>query len=154
MLCPVVVSCNHHMNIKNKIKQSRYWGVVTVSLPLVMSIAETTVMEFTDRVFLSNYSLDAIAAAMPSGYTAFLAMTFFMGIAGYLNVIIAQYTGACAEHRIGASLWQGIYFSIFSGLILCGIAFTGEMLFQYRQPSSPAGQRAQRPHNPRVRCRY
>lgn len=104
--------------------------MVTVSLPLVMSIAGTTVMEFTDRVFLSNYSMDAIAAAMPAGYTAFLVMTFFMGVAGYLNVIIAQYTGAGAGHRIGASLWQGIYFSIFSGLILCGIAFTGEALFQ------------------------
>ncbi|MDM8544825.1 MATE family efflux transporter [Desulfococcaceae bacterium HSG9] len=119
------------MNITNRIKNSQYWEVVTVSLPLVMSIAGTTVMEFTDRVFLSNYSIDAIAASMPSGYAAFLAMTFFLGIAGYLNVIIAQYTGACAEHRIGASLWQGIYFSIFSGLLLCGIAFTGEMLFRF-----------------------
>ncbi|MCP4688745.1 MAG: MATE family efflux transporter, partial [Desulfobacterales bacterium] len=57
-----------------------------MSLPLVMSIAGTTVMEFTDRVFLSNYSMDAIAAAMPSGYTAFLIMVLFMGVAGYLNV--------------------------------------------------------------------
>jgi len=120
-----------NMDIKNRIKNSRYWGVITVSLPLVMSIAETTVMEFTDRIFLSNYSLDAIAAAMPAGYTAFLVMAFFMGIAGYLNVIIAQYTGAGAERRIGASLWQGIYFSLFSGLILCGVAFTGEALFRF-----------------------
>lgn len=119
------------MNIKNAIKQSRYWEVVAVSLPLVMSIAGITVMEFTDRVFLSNYSMDAIAAAMPSGYTAFLVMVLFMGVAGYLNVIIAQYTGAGAEHRIGASLWQGIYFSIFSAVILGGVAYTGEALFAF-----------------------
>jgi len=41
---------------------SKYRTVITVSLPLVMSMAATTVMEFTDRVFLANYNMDAIAA--------------------------------------------------------------------------------------------
>jgi len=44
----------------------KYRTVITVSLPLVMSMAATTVMEFTDRVFLANYNMDAIAAALPA----------------------------------------------------------------------------------------
>ncbi len=34
-------------------------------------MGSTTVMEFTDRVFLGNYSLNALAAAMPAGITSF-----------------------------------------------------------------------------------
>ncbi|MEE8416947.1 MAG: MATE family efflux transporter [Desulfobacterales bacterium] len=98
-------------------KKSRYREVATVCFPLVMSMAAVTVMEFTDRIFLSNYSVDAIAAALPAGIAALLVMTFFSGVAGYTSVFIAQYCGAGAYERIGSTLWQGIYFSIFSGVL-------------------------------------
>ena len=52
-----------------------YRTVFSFSLPLVLSMAATTVMEFTDRVFLANYSIEAIAAALPGGITAFLFST-------------------------------------------------------------------------------
>ena len=74
----------------------KYREIISISLPLVLSMAATTVMEFTDRVFLANYSIDAIAAAMPAGISAFLLLTFFAGVANYLNVFIAQYTGAAS----------------------------------------------------------
>jgi uncharacterized protein (DUF2062 family) len=35
-------------------------------------MASTMVMEFTDRVFLANYSLESIAAALPAGIAAYL----------------------------------------------------------------------------------
>ena len=82
----------------------KYSEVLRVCFPLVMSMSATTVMEFTDRVFLSNYSLDAIAAVAPAGITAYLFMAFLGGIAGYTQVFIAQYYGAGKRDRIGASL--------------------------------------------------
>ena len=85
----------------------RYRELFSVSLPLVLSMAAITVMEFTDRVFLANYSIDAIAAALPAGVATFLILTFFTGVTGYLNVFIAQYTGAGATARIGPCIWQG-----------------------------------------------
>ncbi len=87
-----------------------------------MSMAAITVMEFTDRIFLSNYNVDAIAAALPAGIAALLVMSFFSGVAGYTSVFIAQYCGAGAYERIGPALWQGIYFSIFSGLLVAGFS--------------------------------
>ncbi|MBW1712865.1 MAG: MATE family efflux transporter, partial [Deltaproteobacteria bacterium] len=69
-------------------------------------MGSTTVMHFTDRVFLGNYSVDAIAAAMPAGAASFLFVSFFMGVATYVNVFIAQYVGSGAQERVGASLWQ------------------------------------------------
>jgi MATE family multidrug resistance protein len=64
-------------------------------------MASTMVMEFTDRVFLANYSLESIAAALPAGIAAYLFISFFAGTAGYVNVFIAQYTGAGALNRVG-----------------------------------------------------
>ena len=103
-------------------KNANYREVLNVCLPLVLSMSATTVMEFTDRVFLANYSIEAISAAAPAGVTAFLFMAFFGGIGGYSGVFIAQYFGSGSNNRIGAVLWQGIYFSLFSGLICWLIA--------------------------------
>lgn len=107
-----------------------YRKVLRVSLPLVISMSSTMIMEFTDRVFLANYSLDAIAAALPAGITAFLFISFFMGTVQYLNVFVAQYSGSGRPQRIGAVLWQGIYFSVLSGVALAGLSFLAELIFQ------------------------
>jgi MATE family multidrug resistance protein len=113
-----------------KDRATSYKALFSVSLPLVLSMAATTVMEFTDRVFLSNYAIDAIAAAMPAGIAAFLILTFFTGVTTYLNVFVAQYTGAGSSRRIGPCIWQGIYFSIMAAVILVGLSFAAHPIFQ------------------------
>jgi MATE family multidrug resistance protein len=122
------ISMNHWL--KNWRQHSRYREAANVCVPLVMGTAATTVMEFTDRVFLANYSLEAIAAAMPSGIAAFLFLSLFGGVAAYLSVFIAQYKGARANRRIGGALWQGIYFSLASGCVLAvSSQFLAETIF-------------------------
>ena len=106
-----------------------YRQVLKVSLPLMVSVSTTMVMEFTDRVFLARYSLDTMAAAMPAGITAFLFIVFFQGVAGYTNVFIAQYTGSGAAARIGAVLWQSIYFAAAAAVILAGLSMLAAPLF-------------------------
>ncbi len=107
-----------------------YRDVLRVSLPLVISMTTTVVMTFTDRVFLANYSIDAIAAALPAGIAAFVFLSFFADTAGYSNVIIAQYAGAGALQRVGRAMWQGIYFSMIAWLILIGLSLGAGPLFQ------------------------
>lgn len=109
---------------------NRYRDVLRVSLPLVISMTTTLVMTFTDRVFLASYSIDAIAAALPAGITAFVFLSFFADTAGYSNVIIAQYTGAGALPRVSRALWQAIYFALIAWLIMIGISFVGGPLFR------------------------
>jgi MATE family multidrug resistance protein len=111
-------------------ENSRYREVSRVCLPLVMGMAATMVMEFTDRIFLSNYSVDAISAALPAGITAFLCMIFLGGIGGYVSVFIAQYSGAGQNQQIGVALWQGLYFCLFAGIILFTLSlFAARPLF-------------------------
>ncbi len=103
--------------------------MLRIGLPLVVSMAATTLMQFTDRIFLGNYSVEAIAASLPAGITSFLFISFFMGVASYTNVFIAQYVGSGAHDRVGAALWQGIWFSVFAGAVLASLFFLAEPLF-------------------------
>ncbi len=113
-------------------QKSRYRDVLRVCFPLVLGISATTVMEFTDRLFLANYSLNAIAAAAPAGITAFLFMSLFGGIGAYSSVFIAQYIGSGKPDKVGLVLWQSIYFCLFSGIILVLISFlAGKPIFEF-----------------------
>ncbi len=110
--------------------QSRYGEVTRVCIPLVTGMAATTVMEFTDRIFLSHYSVAAIAAVVPAGVTAFLLLCFLGGVSGYVSVFIAQYQGSGRPERIGAALWQGLFYTFISGVFLfCFAAFATTPLF-------------------------
>jgi MATE family multidrug resistance protein len=106
-----------------------YRDVMAISLPLVASMGSITLMQFTDRMFLANYSVDTIAAALPAGIVSFTSISFFMGVANYTNAFVAQYTGARALNRVGASVWQGIYFSLFSAILLACLFFISGTLF-------------------------
>ncbi|MBN2122962.1 MAG: MATE family efflux transporter, partial [Deltaproteobacteria bacterium] len=110
-------------------KANGYRQVLAISLPMVASMGSLTLMQFTDRMFLANYSVDAIAAALPAGIASFTFLSFFMGVANYTNTFVAQYTGAGAPDRVGAALWQGIYFSILSALLLASLLPVSGPLF-------------------------
>ena len=106
-----------------------YREVLAISLPLAVSMGSTSVMHFTDRMFLGNYSLDALAASLPAGITSFLFIAFFLGVGTYVNVFVAQYVGAGQGRRVGASLWQGIYFSILAAAGLASLYFAAPFIF-------------------------
>jgi len=106
-----------------------YRQVMAISLPLVASMGSLTLMQFTDRMFLANYSVEAIAAALPAGIASFTFLSFFMGVGNYTNTFVAQYIGAQKFSRVGAALWQGIYFSFFSAGLLALLFFISGELF-------------------------
>jgi len=94
--------------------------VLVLAFPLILSTGSWAVQHFVDRMFLTWYSPEAIAAAMPAGILNFTLMSFFIGTASYVSTFVAQYHGAGMRHRIGPVLWQGIYFSMLGGvLVLC-----------------------------------
>jgi len=101
-----------------------YREVLVIAIPLILSTATWSIQHFVDRMFLTWYSPEAIAAAMPAGMLNFSMTSIFMGTAGYLSTFVAQYYGAKRYHRIGPALWQGVYVSLFGGLVIvCAIPF-------------------------------
>lgn len=118
-----------------------YRDVLRISLPLVASLGSVTVMYFTDRVFLARYSVDAIAAALPAGIAAFLFTCFFIGTVSYVNVFVAQYSGAGRREAVGPALWQGIWFSLGAWGLLAVLSLLGPWIF--RLAGHPEAVRAQ-----------
>lgn len=123
--------------IKRWSKPNGYRKVLSISLPLVASMGSLSLMQFTDRVFLANYSVDAIAAALPAGIASFTGISFFLGVANYTNAFVAQYSGARASTRVGAALWQGIYFSLLASVLLASLYFLSGALFEFIGHSPP-----------------
>ncbi len=88
--------------------------VLVLAMPLVISTASWTVMNFVDRMFLLWHSTRAMAAAMPAGMLYFSLLCFPLGLATYVNTFVAQYEGAGQYGRIGAAVWQGVRIGLFA----------------------------------------
>ncbi|MBE6399257.1 MAG: MATE family efflux transporter [Lentisphaerae bacterium] len=103
--------------------------VLKVAIPLVVASLGHALNLFTDRVMLSSYSPQAMAAAFPAGLTSFTLSCLFLGIAGYSGVFVAQYTGANEPHKASLAVWQGIFVAIIGGIFMAGTCFFAEWLF-------------------------
>ena len=86
--------------------------VVILALPLVISTMSFTVMTFIDRMFLTWYSINDVAAAMPAGMLQFTLISFPLGVATYVNTFVAQYEGSGRPRQIGPIVWQGIWIGL------------------------------------------
>lgn len=106
-----------------------YREILAITVPLVLSTSSMSLMHVVDRIFLSWYSPDALAASMPAGATAWVVLSLFIGAAGYISTFVSQYDGAGRPERIGASIWQGIYFSALASVICAAAYFVAEPLF-------------------------
>jgi MATE family multidrug resistance protein len=93
-------------------------------------MASTTVMQFTDRLFLSHYSLEAVAAAAFSGMASLTVQMTLQGICSYATVQTAQYAGARALYRVGPAMWQGIWCALFCSVLLIASCFAASPLFE------------------------
>jgi multidrug resistance protein, MATE family len=112
---------------KNRWKSSNgYREVLVLAFPLILSTGSWSIQQFVDRMFLTWYSPETIAAAMPAGIFNFTIMSLFIGTASYVSTFVAQYYGAERFDRIGPVIWQGIYISVIGGVFLLAlIPFAG-----------------------------
>ncbi|BBD09847.1 MATE family efflux transporter [Desulfovibrio ferrophilus] len=108
-----------------------YRHVLHIGLPLMASMLSATVTQFTDRIFLAQYSLETLAASLSASITNFTLMAFFMGMVSYVNVFVAQYTGAGRHERLGSALWQGVWLALASGVIIAVLSLPAPQFFAF-----------------------
>lgn len=89
--------------------------IFTVSWPLILAILSNSLMMFADRLFLANYSLEAMNASATGGMAAFLLLIFPLVIAGMSEVFVGRLNGENQQEKIGQAVWQMIWFSIATG---------------------------------------
>ena len=88
--------------------------VLLVALPLMLSTAAETVMQFTDRMFLAQWSVPAFKAALPAGVLCFTFVGFFTSLAWYAGTFVAQYNGAKSVKGCLRSTAQGLWLGVFT----------------------------------------
>jgi len=115
----------------------RRWGRVNgyrhllrLGLPMMASSISVSVMLFTNRIFLSHYSLEALAASLPAGVAYLTVTAFFHGLVSYVSVFTAQYTGAGKPRQAAAALGQGLYLSAVSSLLIGLTYFAAPLIFR------------------------
>ncbi|MBM3316375.1 MAG: MATE family efflux transporter [Candidatus Eisenbacteria bacterium] len=86
--------------------------LLAVALPMVVSNSCETMMMFANRVFLSWVHPEFMSAAMGGGLTAFMFMTFFIGLTGYSTALVAQHLGAGQPRRCPAVVSQALLISL------------------------------------------
>ncbi|MCA9076873.1 MAG: MATE family efflux transporter [Planctomycetaceae bacterium] len=105
--------------------------LLEVAIPLMISSGSVSLMHVVDRIFLTWWSVDALAATLPAGITFWAAVSLPMGIGIYTNTFVAQYSGANRPGRLVASVWQGTYFVLFAGVLLLGLLPFTDDLFRW-----------------------
>ena len=88
---------------------SGYREVLVLAVPLVITTSAGSLQSFIDRMFLSWFDSNALAATVPATLVTMTLTAVFIGLAGYVGVFVAQYYGAREYARIGAVVWQGFY---------------------------------------------
>ena len=89
-----------------------YRHVLRLVVPMVLSNAAFTVMQFTDRVLVARFSSEAIQAAMPAGILTFCLLSLFSATAGYAGTFVAQYHGAGDRRATIRSCVAGVWLTI------------------------------------------
>ena len=93
--------------------------LLRVALPLIISSGSQSLLHVVDRIFLTWWSVDAVAASLPAGVFYWTLLSLPFGTVMYANTFVAQYTGAGRSDRVAASIWQAVYFALLCG---CGLA--------------------------------
>ncbi|MBN2290459.1 MAG: MATE family efflux transporter [Candidatus Glassbacteria bacterium] len=100
-----------------------------LSLPLILNHGAVILMLFCDRMFLSWYGTDEISAVWPAIFLCWAVTSFFYSITTFVNIFVAQYHGARKNTTCAATVWQGIYYSIGTYLILLALLPALRLIF-------------------------
>jgi MATE family multidrug resistance protein len=92
--------------------------LLAIAIPLVISSGSLSLMHVMDRMMMTWYSEDALAASTPGGMLHWTLMSLPFGMVMYVNTFIAQYDGAGRRERVAASTWQGVWLAAAAGIVL------------------------------------
>ena len=113
---------------KISLLKSRSSELLKVSAPLMISFLSMLGMTFVNRIFLANYSLDALSAMVSAGTVAFSVTFGIQTLTLIASVFVAQLHGAGKTTELGAPVWQMVWFSLATYIIVIPIAVLAKHL--------------------------
>lgn len=105
--------------------------VLRIAWPLIIANGFWNLQVTIDRIFLGNYSTDALGAAMAAVGFFWAPMALVQQTSAYVTTFVAQYFGAKQVKMIGPSVWHSIYISLAGGLLFLLFIPITETLFSW-----------------------
>lgn len=116
--------------------ESSWWSrpcggrdVLRLALPLVLSSLSWTILTFVDRMFLTWWSEEALAASFPAAMLWWTLLCCPLGICMYAGVFVSQYFGAGQVSRIGPIVWQAVWIGVFATPLTMVPIFFADAIF-------------------------
>jgi len=92
--------------------------LIRVSLPIMLFLLCEGITVVCERVFLSYHSLEGVHASVNATYLATFFQSPCAAIAFIAQVFVGLYQGNNQDEQIGPCVWQLIWFSLLSSLIV------------------------------------
>lgn len=84
----------------------------TLSWPLMLGLISSTLMIFTDRLFLAHLDPLALNAAASGGMAYYMFLVIPMSIATISEILVGRLNGESQFSKIGSATWQMVWFSV------------------------------------------
>ena len=104
-------------------------GVLTLSLPIIITMLSHTAMQFVDAMMLGRYGRNELAAVTPAGLAFFTMAVFLIGLVGCNNTFVAQSLGRgnlkdCSRYTVHA-----LCFGLAAQVLILPLYLRPEMIF-------------------------
>lgn len=116
--------------------KQRWKKLLLLAWPLIIANSFWNIQLTIDRIFLGQYSTEALGAAMAVMGFFWIPMALLQQTAGYVTSFVSQYFGAKQYEKIGSALWQAGYVSIIGGILLLGLNWASPFIFRLMGHSS------------------
>ncbi len=88
--------------------------ITSIAFPMMLTALSTNLMIFLDRIILGHYCVDAMNSVAAASSAV---MPFVFGawaVASICEIFVGQFNGAKRYDKVGQSVWQMLWFSVFS----------------------------------------
>jgi len=109
----------------------RWKNILAMAWPLIIANSFWNLQLTIDRVFLADYSTEALGAAMAVMGVFWVPMALLQQTASYITTFVAQYHGAGQPHRIGSYLWQALHVSWIGGMAFFSLMLITDDFFAF-----------------------
>ena len=106
-----------------------YRSILKLVWPLAIGMANNAVMQFVDRVFLSQESELSLAAVFPASMLSWVFVGFFQSVVAYSGAFVAQYKGAGDNDGSVRSYFVALVMGLISGLLCWALIIPGNTVF-------------------------
>lgn len=114
-----------------KPRKEKWKDLLLVAWPLIIANSFWNLQITIDRIYLGNYSTEALGAAMAVMGVFWTPMALLQQTSAYLLTFVAQYFGAKELKMIGPAVWQSLYISVIGGLLFLLLIPMSDFLFSY-----------------------